>query len=88
MICSIFLIFYLMEVSLIPPTLSAIQYVMDPTLQYFIIYLTLLGLELIDISDSAAGPTPMFTEKMMPKVSPALPYMMGSSMQYFIICTV
>ena len=48
----------------------------------------LLGLEQMDTSSSAAGPTPMFTEKTMPKVSPALQCVMGLSMQYFIIYTV
>jgi len=48
----------------------------------------LLGLEQMDTSGSVAGPTPMFTEKTMPKVSPALQCVMGLSMQYFIIYTV
>merc|ERR1719298_86267 len=48
----------------------------------------LLGLEQLDTDGSAAGPTPMFTEKTMPKVSPALQCVLGLSMQYFIIYTV
>merc|ERR550514_2728819 len=42
----------------------------------------------MDSIGSAAGPTPMFTEKTMPKVSPALQCVMGLSMQYFIVYTV
>ena len=42
----------------------------------------------MDTSGSAAGATPMFTEKSVPKVSPAFPCVMGLSMQYFIIYTV
>ena len=37
---------------------------------------------------SAAGPTPVFTEKAMPKVSLALQCVMGLSIQYFVVYTV
>merc|ERR1719238_1371463 len=48
---------------------------------------SLLNLEQLDNEGAAAGPTPMFTEETMPKVSPTLQCVMGLSMQYFIIYT-
>ena len=46
-ICSIFLISHLTDVSLMPPILLVIQYVTNLILQYFIIYLILVGSELM-----------------------------------------
>ena len=71
-----------------PPILLVMQYVTNLILQYFIIYLTMVGSELTYASGSTAGLTPMFTEKSMSKVNPSLPCVMNVSMRYFIIYTV
>merc|ERR1719375_2385895 len=49
--------------------------------------LQISSLEQLDSEGATTGPTPMFTEKTMPKVSPALQCVIGLSMQYFIIYT-
>ena len=46
-ICSVFLIYHLTDVSLMPPILLVMQYVTNLILQYFIIYLILVGSELM-----------------------------------------